>query len=96
MRPSSVKARLLAVSLLIFSSCGTFAIFGAVPLMARLLSAQLPSPQQQSEVFPQPSQPSSPDRPLVTTIPAQKRQAQQKQLVSPTASNRLQPNRSAL
>lgn len=90
MHPSSIKARLLAASLLICSSCGTFAIFGVVPLMAHLFSPQPPAAQQHSEVFPQPEQAQS-DRPLATTAPAP-----QKRLVSPTASNRLQPNRSAL
>jgi hypothetical protein len=40
----SAKAQLLAVSLVTLSTCGTLALFGSVPVIARML-ADLPGQQ---------------------------------------------------
>jgi hypothetical protein len=39
----SLKARLLAGSLFTLSACGTLALFGSVPVIARMLSTAVPS-----------------------------------------------------
>jgi hypothetical protein len=40
----SSKAKLLAVSLFTVSACGTIALFGCVPVIARMLSEHPPTP----------------------------------------------------
>ena len=36
MNPQQIKARLLAVGLMTASACGTFALFGSVPVLAKI------------------------------------------------------------
>ncbi len=47
MSPQPIKTKVLAVSLFIGSICGTFGLFGCVPLLAQLLSSTVSSPSQQ-------------------------------------------------
>ncbi|MBW4465271.1 MAG: hypothetical protein KME07_07495 [Pegethrix bostrychoides GSE-TBD4-15B] len=64
--PTSVQSRLLAGSLLVLSTCGTLALFGAVPMIERRLSAFTPSnsPRQaQSDQLNQSDQLARPDQP---------------------------------
>ncbi|MBF1999917.1 MAG: hypothetical protein IGS38_04280 [Synechococcales cyanobacterium M58_A2018_015] len=44
---SSVQTTLLAVSLLAVSACGTFVLFGSVPVVAKWLAADAKSPAHQ-------------------------------------------------
>lgn len=46
MSPQPVKAKVLAISLFIGSICGTFGLFGCVPLLAQLISSDAPSSPQ--------------------------------------------------
>jgi hypothetical protein len=48
----SIKAKLLAVGLFTLSACGTVALFGAVPVIARILSDDIPSTPPGFQAFP--------------------------------------------
>ena len=51
----SIKAKLLAVGLFALSTGGTMALFGCVPVIARMLSPDQPSMPPQTQAFPQQS-----------------------------------------
>lgn len=51
----SIKAKLLAVSLFALSTGGTMALFGCVPVIARILSPDQQPVPPQTQAFPQPS-----------------------------------------
>jgi hypothetical protein len=64
----SIKAKLLAVSLFAFSACGTVALFGCVPVIARILSTDHPSTPSQVQAFPQQSIGFRPDKSTSSTF----------------------------
>lgn len=61
----SIKAKLLAVGLFTLSACGTVALFGAVPVIARILSDDVPPALPQFQAFP--------DMPVSPTAPKSER-----------------------
>lgn len=63
-----IKAKLLAVSLFAVSACGTMALFGCVPVIARILSADQPSTPSQVQAFPQQSIGFRPDESARSTV----------------------------
>ncbi|NJO43133.1 MAG: hypothetical protein HC769_28620 [Cyanobacteria bacterium CRU_2_1] len=42
MSPQPIQTKLLAVCLFVVSACGTFALFGCVPIVARMVSPKPP------------------------------------------------------
>lgn len=50
----SIRAKLLPVSLFALSACGTIALFGCVPVIARMLSDDSPAIPPLFQAFPQP------------------------------------------
>lgn len=52
MNRQSAQAKLLAVSLFSLSAIGTIALFGSVPVIARMLSSNQPVAPAPAQVFP--------------------------------------------
>lgn len=64
MNRQSTRAKLFAAGLFSLSAAGTIALFGSVPVIARMVSANRPVIQAPAQVFPQ--QPRvAPQQPMV-------------------------------